>query len=315
MTSLATPIRDQRPHSTHQGFLAAIAAYVIWGSSPLFFHALDALAPFEVVAHRIVWSTLAIGLFIVWNGRLPDVLTILSHPRKASAFAASALSITLNWGLYIWAVTHGHGVEASVGYYIFPLLSAVFATVLLKESLGRRQGLALLIILAGVSVMVIGLGTIPWISLSLALTFTLYGLIRKTVPADSLVGLFIETLVMLPFALGFLLYQHLTGQGLTHLHHTTTLWMMLIIGTPLWTGLPLFLFAVGARRLRFSTIGVMQYINPTGQFLIATLVFHEAFTRMHAITFGLIWLGVAVYSWPCHPQETRQDEDSAHEQT
>jgi chloramphenicol-sensitive protein RarD len=275
------PTKAARPEQ--QGFIAALAAYLIWGVSPIFFHSLGALSPFEVVAHRVVWSLVTITVVMVATGRMGQALAILRNPRQVLIFAGSALAITINWVVFVHAATTGHGLDASLGYYVFPLLTVVLAAVVLKERFSRRQGLALAIVVAGVMIMIIGRGNLPWITLVLAFSFGAYG---------SLVGLFVETLLLAPLALAYLVYQHFAGQGLTHMESSGFLWAMLVIGTPLWTGLPLFLFAFGARRLRLSTVGLMQYINPTCQFIIATLVFNETFTPLHAVVFSVIWLGI-----------------------
>lgn len=290
------PVKAIRPEQ--QGFFAALAAYLIWGVSPIFFHSLGALSPFEVVAHRVVWSLITITAVMVATGRMGQALAILRKPRQVLVFAGSALAITANWVVFVHAATTGHGLDASLGYYVFPLLTVVLAALVLKERFSRRQGIALAIVVVGVLIMIVGRGNLPWITLVLAFSFGAYGLLRKIAPAESLVGLFVETLLLAPFALGYLAYQHLTGQGLTHMSDSGFLWAMLVIGTPLWTGLPLFLFAFGARRLRLSTVGLMQYINPTCQFIIATLIFNETFTPLHAVVFSVIWLGIIVYAVP-----------------
>jgi chloramphenicol-sensitive protein RarD len=286
-----------------QGFLAALAAYLIWGVSPIFFHALGALSPFEVVAHRVVWGVLSVGVVIVATGRVAQVVAILRSPRKVMVFAGSALAITVNWVVFVHAATTGHGLEASLGYYVFPLLSVLLGAVVLKESFSRRQGLALLVVIGGVSILVVGQGHLPWITLALAFSFGTYGLLRKIAPAESLVGLFVETLLLTPIALAYLAYQHISGQGLTHLADSGMLWWLLIIGTPIWTGLPLFFFGFAARRLRLSTVGLMQYINPTCQFIIATQFFDETLTPTHAVVFGIIWLGIIIYAVPARKRQ------------
>lgn len=279
------------------GFLSALGAYLIWGVSPLFFHALAEVPPFEVVAHRVVWSMVALAAALLWTGQWPQALAILRNPRAVLVFAGSALAITVNWVTFVYAVTTGHALQASLGYYVFPLVTVLLAAVVLKETFTRRQGLALGLVVAGVLALVIGLGVVPWVSLTLAFSFGCYGLLRKIAPAESFVGLFVETLLLLPLALGWIAWQEVQGVGVLSQGRWDLL-TLLAVGTPIWTALPLFLFAVAARRLRLATVGLMQYLNPTSQFLIAVLVFRETFTVPHLIAFACIWSGVALYSWP-----------------
>lgn len=279
------------------GFIAVISAYGLWGVSPLFFKALSAVDPFEVVAHRVVWSLLAVALVVLVSGRAAEAWAVLKKPRSLMVFAGSAVAITINWVTFVYAVGNGKALQASLGYYVFPLVTVVLAAVFLKETFSRRQGVALLMVIGGVGALVAGLGSVPWVTLTLALSFAIYGLLRKIAPAESLVGLFVETLLLLPPAVLWLVWRHMEGLGVT----AAADWNMvavLAIGTPLWTALPLFLFTLGARRLRLSVVGLMQYMNPTMQFLIATFVFNETFTTAHAIAFGLIWSGLVVYLWP-----------------
>lgn len=279
------------------GFLAAVAACMVWGVSPLFFIAIAVVPPDEVVAHRIVWSAIAVGLALTFRGQLVEVIAILRRPRTLAVLAGSAFTVTLNWLVFVYAVTTGNTLQASLGYYVLPLVSVVLGAAFLGERFSRRQGLALGLVVAGVAAMIIGLGSVPWITLVLATSFAFYGLLRKIVPVESLVGLFIETLLMVPFALAYLVGLEVTGAA-TFPDAGPFVVAMLVIGTPLMTALPLFLYTFGARRLRLSTVGLMFYLNPTIQFVLATLLLRETFTPVHAVTFGLIWAGIAVYSWP-----------------
>lgn len=279
------------------GYVAVISAYGLWGVSPLFFKALSAVDAFEVVAHRVVWSLLAVTLVVIASGRLNEAWQVLKSPRSLLVFAGSAVAVTINWVTFVYAVGHGHALQASLGYYVFPLATVLLAAVFLKETFSRRQGLALLMVIGGVAALIAGLGAVPWITLTLALSFSIYGLLRKIAPAESLVGLFVETLLLLPAAIGWLVWRQYDGSSVI----ASGDWGMVLtlaIGTPVWTALPLFLFTLGARRLPLATVGLMQYMNPTMQFLIATLIFHEEFTLAHAIAFGLIWTGLGVYLWP-----------------
>lgn len=278
------------------GFAAAVGAYGIWGVSPLFFKELSAVPPLEVVGHRILWALVVLAAVITLRGGWTETLLILRDRRKVAVFVASAAAITLNWVTFVHAVTSGHALEASMGYYIFPLVTVVLGAVVLKETFTRRQLAALLLVIGGVAALVIGLGTLPWVALTLACSFSLYGLLRKIAPAESLVGLFVETIVLAPLVLGYLAWLEATGQGhFVGAPEGTWVTVLLLCAGPL-TAVPLFLFAFAARRMRLATLGLMQYMNPTMQFLLATMVFHEPFTTAHLVAFGLIWSGIAVYS-------------------
>lgn len=293
MTQPATAVSP----ATRAGFIAAVSAYGVWGVSPLFFKLLAAVAPLEVVAHRVLWAALVLAGVLAVRGGWREVLAILSSRRKLVVFIASATVITINWVTFVHAVSTGHALEASLGYYIFPLVTVLMGAVFLKETFSRRQAGALGLVVAGVAALVIGLGTLPWVALTLAVSFGLYGLLRKTAPAESLVGLFVETLVLLPLVLLYLGSAEAAGQG-AFLHPPDGGWtvpLLLLAAGPL-TAVPLFLFGYAARRLRLATLGLMQYMNPTMQFLLATLVFNETFTTAHAVAFAFIWCGIAVYS-------------------
>lgn len=288
--------------SVRAGLIAALGAYCLWGGSGLFFRTLATLPPDEIISHRILWSVLAMLPFMMRGDRPAQVLTILRSPRLLGIFTASAVMVSVNWLIFVYAINSHQAIYGSLGYYIFPLVTLALGAVFLKERFSRQQGLAVLLVCAGVGVMVAGLGKLPWISLSLALTFGIYGLIRKTAPADSLTGLFVETLLLTPFAIGWLIWKESLGNGFfSSLLLPGADWHLLVlvmIGCPLWTALPLYLFGIGARSLRLSTLGLMQYMSPTVQLAVAILIFREPFTTTHLITFGLIWAGVVIYSLP-----------------
>lgn len=290
------------------GFLAALGAYSVWGVSPLYFKLLASVPALEVVAHRVLWALAVLAVAITLRRGWTEVLSILADRRKLVVFVGSAAAITINWVTFVHAVTTGHALEASLGYYIFPLVTVLLAAVFLKETFTKRQAGALVLVVAGVVALVIGLGVVPWVALTLAVSFSVYGLLRKIAPAESLVGLFVETIVLMPLVVGYLGWLEATGAG--HFIDPPEGWAitaLLLAAGPL-TAVPLFLFAFAARRLRLATIGLMQYMNPTMQFLLATLVFGEAFTVPHAVAFVLIWTGIAVYSIdPKRLRRRRQD--------
>jgi len=276
------------------GVACSVGAYALWGVFPVYFKAVAAVPALEVLAHRIVWSVLLVaGLLAVQRGwRL--VARALADRRLLLTLAGSALVISLNWGVFIWAVADGRILECSLGYYINPLVSVVLGVAVLRERLRPVQWLAVAIAAIGVAIEVISFGTLPWVALTLAVSFALYGLIRKTAPVDPVSGLFIETLLLSPAALIFLAALAAQGEG-AFLGEGWRIDVLLLLAGPI-TALPLLLFVAGAQRIRLTTVGLLQYIAPTGHFLLAVFVYREPFTPVHLATFAFIWLALAVYS-------------------
>jgi len=292
--SLPSGAAEDTARRRRAGLTASIGAYVFWGLSPILYHLLGHVPPLEVMAHRIVWA-LALSLpLIVAFGQTNALLAILRRPRDLLVFAGSALAISINWLTFIYATGGGHKLDASMGYYIFPLATVLLGAVVLGERPSRRQWLAVGLALLGVLVMLVGLGRVPWIALVLASSFGMYGLLRKIAPAESLVGFTLEVLMTGPLAAAFLIWLGWTGSGAMP-HGDPVDMAVLVISGPA-TAIPLLLFAVGARRLPLGTLGMLQYINPTLQFTMAVLVYGEAFTVGHAASFGLIWLAVGLYA-------------------
>lgn len=287
------PLPDARVRA---GFAAAVCAYGIWGVSPLFFKELQTVPALEVVAHRVLWALVVLAVIITLRGGWTETFAILRDRRKVMVFVGSATAITINWITFVFAVMNGRALEASMGYYIFPLVTVMLGVVVLKETFTARQVAALVLVIGGVAALVVMLGRLPWVALTLACSFSAYGLLRKIAPAESLVGLFIETIVLSPIVLLFLVWLEATGAGhFIGAPEGGWVTLLLVLAGPL-TAVPLFLFAFAARRMRLATLGLMQYMNPTIQFLLATLVFMEPFTTAHLLAFGLIWTGIAVYS-------------------
>lgn len=277
------------------GLAAALTAFGLWGFLPLYFHLIGPqVSVWEVLSHRIIWAAALLATYTVLSGRLSRLYTVFRQPGMVLALAASALCIALNWVVFIWAVTHNHVLDSSLGYYITPLLNVVMGLLFLGEHLRRVQWLAVGLAALGVAIMVVAYGTIPWVALTLATAFALYGLIRKQVAVDSATGLLVETLLLLPVAavlMGRLYLQH----KITFLH--TSLRMdLLLVGAGAVTVVPLLLFATGARRLRLGTIGLLQYLTPTMQFLTGVFLFGEPFTHADEVTFACIWAALALYS-------------------
>jgi chloramphenicol-sensitive protein RarD len=283
---------EARRHRT-VGVLAAAGSYLIWGLFPLYFRALAGVPAPEVLAHRILWSSAFMVLLVSLARRWGDVLRQLKASGTLPTLAASALLISTNWLVYIWAVHAGRVVEASLGYFVNPLVSVLLGVVFLREPLSRRQAAAVALAAAGVLVLLVRAGQPPWVALTLAVTFGLYGLLRKRARVDPLAGLLAEVCMLLPLAAGWLGWLWLGGEAHFGGGARVTL---LLAASGVVTAVPLLLFAVGVGRLRLSTVGLLQYLNPTAQLLIAVFAFGEPFGAAHAVAFGCIWASLALYT-------------------
>jgi chloramphenicol-sensitive protein RarD len=287
-------IENVTPAPFPAGLAAAVAAFVIWGLFPLYLKPMAEVPALQIMAHRVVWCCLLVFAWLAIRGELGAVRAVLADPGSRIRLAASATLISINWLLYVWAVNNGHTVEASLGYFINPLLNVVLGVMVLHERLNRAQRVAVGLAAIGVLYLTIATAHPPWIALALAASFGTYGLIRKVVKVESVPGLATETLLLAPFAVAFLLWAEFRGVGA--FGHASVGTNALLVGSGLVTALPLALFAFGARRIPYSTIGIVQYIGPTLQFLIGVFVFHEAFTAERAVGFVLIWTGLAIYA-------------------
>ena len=267
---------------------------MLWGLFPIYLKPLAGVPALEVIAHRIVWCCLLVFAWLAVRGELGLVRAALVDSVSRRRLLASAILISINWLIYVWAVTHEHVLDASLGYFINPLVNVLLGVVVLGERLNRAQKSAVALAAAGVLYLAIVAGRPPWIALALAASFGLYGLIRKVVAVDAVPGLATETLLLAPFALALLAWNEL--QGVAALGHSSTLVNALLLGSGFVTAIPLVLFAFGARRIPLSTVGLVQYIGPTLQFLIGVLVFHEAFSLSRGIGFAFIWIALAVYA-------------------
>lgn len=277
-----------------RGVVFGLLAYGSWGFFPLFFKALAAVPPLEVLAHRIVWSALFLLAYLGARGRLRDLAAVARDRRTLLTLTATTALIAVNWYVFIWAVARGHVLQASLGYYINPLVNVVLGFLCLGERLRPAQRWCVLLAAAGVTWLGVSFGRVPLIALVLAGSFGLYGLLRKTVRADAPTGLACETLLLLPAALALLLHARSTGQ-LVFRHAGARTDLLLLAAGPL-TALPLMWFADAARRLRLATLGFLQYISPSLQFALAVAVFGEPFTPAHRVAFACIWLALALYS-------------------
>jgi chloramphenicol-sensitive protein RarD len=281
--------------SQRLGILYAVSAFLMWGLFPLYWKALSTVPALEVVAHRTAWGFVAMAAWVTLQHRWRGALAIATRPRTLLLLAGSATLIAVNWLLYIWSVINGHVVEASLGYYVNPLVNVVLGVVVLRERLSRLQRAAVGLAAVAVTVLTLGHGTFPWIALGLAVTFAFYGLVRKTVAADAALGLLWETAILTPLAAGYLLL--LAGRGAGALGHGGARVSTLLVLGGVVTAVPLVLFALGARRLPLSTVGIIQYISPSCQFLLAVLLYREPFTAAHAVTFACIWTALALLAW------------------
>jgi chloramphenicol-sensitive protein RarD len=277
-----------------RGAIFAACAYILWGLLPLYWKALHDVPALEILAHRMTWSLGFVLLLLAVRRQWRWLGQALRNRRILLTYTASALLLGLNWYLYIWAVNSGHIVESSLGYFINPLVNVLLGVLFLKERLRIGQGLAIALAACGVLYLTISLGALPWIALVLATTFGIYGLLRKTAALNSLEGLTLETLVLFPAALAYLLF--LESQQRAAFAHAALPTTLLLAGAGVATAIPLLLFAAGARRITMTTLGLLQYIAPTLQFLIGVFIYHEQVSTARLIGFGLIWLALGLYS-------------------
>lgn len=278
-----------------RGFAYALTAYLLWGFQPLFMKAVAHIPAMEIVAHRIVWSVPVAGVILIALGRTADLKAAFRSPRTLVMAAVTACLITVNWGIYVWAIVVDRAVETALGYYINPLVNVVFGAALLGERLTRAQMVAIALAIVAVLIMTVDAGGLPWISLTLALSFAVYGYLRKTLPIGPSQGFFLEVLILCVPAALYIAWLQATGVGHFVPSQPADIGLLLLCG-PVTTA-PLVLYAFGAKLLRYSTIGIMQYIAPTIVFLLAVFAFHEPFSTVKAIAFALIWMALAIYTW------------------
>lgn len=278
-----------------RGFVLALLAYLLWGILPIFLKPLAHIPAAEVLAHRIVWSVPVAGAILLALGRTADLKTAFRSPRTLMMAAVTAMLITVNWGIYVWAIAADRAVDAALGYYINPLVNVVIGAFLLHEHLTRTQIAAIALATIAVLILTFDAGGLPWISLTLAVSFAIYGYLKKTLPIGPSQGFFLEVLILSGPCLLYIIWLQARGEGHFLLSQPADIGWLLLTGP--MTTVPLVLFAFGARLLRYSTIGIMQYIAPTIVFLLAVFVFHEPFSTTKGVAFALIWIGLAIYSW------------------
>lgn len=278
-----------------QGFLMALAAYGLWGALPFYLKLLSHIPAVEVVAHRIVWSVPVALILAVLLGQLKTIISALTNPRLLAMAALTATLISVNWSTYVWAVAHNQLSEAALGYYITPLVNVVLAALFLSERLSKIQYVAIGFAAAAVAILSINSGGLPWISLILATTFGLYGFFRKSLPMSALQGFTLEVILLTIPALGYIIW--LISKGNEHFFSGTAFDISMLILAGPFTAIPLILYAAGAKLLRYTTLGLMQYMTPTMLFFFAIFIFGEPFSWVQLIAFILIWTGLALYTW------------------
>ena len=285
---------DNQATSSLIGLITGLGAFLIWGLSPVYWKQILHVPAFEVILHRIVWSFFFLLPIIILRGRWREFISTLRNPKALVILLGTALLVSANWFVYIWAVTNNHLLQASLGYFINPLVNILLGMVFLKERFRRLQILALIIATAGVLYLTFYFGQFPWISLTLAFSFGIYGLIRKVVDVASLVGLTVETMLLSVPAGIYLVMMYTDRKGAFLLTNVQT--DLYLLGASVATAVPLLLFTISARRLKLSTVGFIQYVGPTCMFLLGIFVYHEHFAVAQVVTFILIWIALALYS-------------------
>jgi chloramphenicol-sensitive protein RarD len=279
---------------SRRGLAAASAAFTIWGLFPVYLHPLRGVPAIQVIAHRIAWSCVLLLAWMLLRGDLGRLAATLASPRLLARLTLTAMFISINWLVYVWSVTHGHIVDASLGYYINPLMNVLLGVLVLRERMNRTQWIAIALAAMAVAYLAVQAGRAPWIAFTLAVSFSMYGLLRKVISVDALPGLATETLLLLPLAVAYLVWCQLTGSGA--LVRSGPAVTALLIGSGLVTAVPLFLFAYGARLLPYSTVGVLQYIGPSLQLLCGVLFYGESFAPARAAGFALLWVALVIYA-------------------
>ena len=279
---------------TRQGLIYTTGAFLLWGVVPIFWKMLQQVPALEILAHRVVWGFVFVAAWMTLRQRWPELREVFRRPRTTAALLASTVFIAINWGLFIYAVNTDRVLATSLGYYINPLVNVLLGLVVLRERLNPRQWVAIGLATLAVILLTVQAGELPWISLVLPVAFGLYSLLRKTVHADAVVGLTFETAALAPLAVVFLLRQESLGVGALGRQGITVEFLLIAAGGV--TAVPLILFTLGVRRIPLSTAGLLQYIAPTCTFLLAVLLYGEPFSAAHAVSFGLIWTALVIYS-------------------
>ena len=281
-------------NDTKVGVFSAIAAYTMWGFAPMYFKHLDSLSAMEVLMHRVVWSAVVLVLLIMGLRQFDKVIKAIRSLKVMAILLAAGLLLGANWLLFIWAINNDHLLDASLGYYINPLINVLLGYVFLQERLRRLQLVAVGLAALGVIVLLVSFGQLPWIALVLAVSFSIYGLLRKQVSVESMPGLFIETLMMLPIAI---YYWSIFGTQASNMMTNTLSANVWLIAAGVVTTAPLLCFTAAARRIRYSTLGFFQYIGPSLMFVLAVWLYGEPLDQARLVTFGFVWAALALFSW------------------
>ena len=292
MTSPTNP--DTSRSEPALGIIYAGAAFLIWGLAAVYWKELRSVPPLEIIAHRVAWSFIFLLPLILLQRQWAEFVAILQNLKMLFILLTSAILVAANWLLYVWAVNNNHLLQASLGYYINPLVNVVLGMVFLRERLRPPQILAVMLATSGVIYLTVQYGEFPWIAICLAISFGLYGLIRKVAPVSPLVGLAVETLLISLPAIGYLIYLDYQGTG--SIFRVSLNLDLLLVGCAPLTAIPLLFFTAGAKRLYLSTLGLMQYIGPSGMFLLAVFYYHEPFSTAQVWTFVMIWAALVIYS-------------------
>jgi chloramphenicol-sensitive protein RarD len=277
-----------------KGVWYSALAYALWGFFPIYWKFLSGISPLQLTCHRIVWSCVVLLILTGSSRERQGLWTAVRSPRVVGIYAAAAMVIAVNWLVYVWAVSVEQIVQTSLGYFINPLLSVVLGVVFFRERLRRLQWVSVLLAAAGVLYLAIALGSPPWIALFLAASFGSYGLLKKVAPLSAVQGLTLETAMLFPPAAGYLIFAELAGRGA--LLHSGPLRDSLMFGAGPLTTVPLLLFAAGLKRTPLAIVGMLQYISPTMQALTAVFIYHEPFTRVQMVGFGLVWAALALFA-------------------
>ena len=288
-----TPI-PQKNEDSLRGFGFALTAYLLWGFLPIYMKSVAHISPAEVIAHRVIWSLPIAGAVLIWLGRTADIRTALRSPRMLAMAACTAALITVNWGIYVWSIGSGHALDAALGYYINPLFSIFLGAVFLGERLSLAQKLAIGLAAVAVAILTLQAGKLPLAALGLTVTWGFYAYLKKSLPIGPNQGFFLEVLILSPFAAGYIIWLAINGTG--HFWRGVPFDTTMLLCAGFVTAVPLMIYANGAKLLRLSTIGIMQYIAPTMIFLTAVFVFDEPFDTPRMIAFAMIWVALVIYT-------------------
>jgi len=287
--------------------LLGVAAYLLWGAFPLYWPLLEPAGAFEILGHRMIWSLVVMAVVVVALRRVPHLLALLGSPRTLGILAIAGVTITVNWGTYIWAVNHGKVVETSLGYFINPLVTMLMGVLILRERMRSRQWAAVGIAAAAVIVLTLDYGRVPWVALILACSFGTYGLAKKQAGAGAFESIALETSVVAPFALAYVVALGATGHG----HFTTdgVGHALLFVSSGVVTAIPLICFGAAAVRVPMVTLGLLQYLAPIGQFALGVFYRHEQMSAGRWVGFGIVWIALAIFSYDMLAQRRTRGRD------